>query len=893
MAQKAPVVQPRRLQLTEAEQKMFVRQTDQVFGGVVYWINPAFDENERMQIAQLLKHGGARPATPRQHGERAEESKINGVIVNGLPQMASHVARFHMAGKRQGSRSGSGNDAGILGATHVISPDTHFGEYAACMRAGVRVVTGAWVLRSTMSGWQYVERYFSPSTRKLFSGMIVSVTHMPLGDKETLLASVMALGGQWRERMCADVTHLIVMQAQGSKYEFVQRNTQLGIRAILPHWFKESLNLLRRVPQEPFLFPDPPMLRNEAEQLPALPATQMVSPPDAESANGSTYDLPHPANACMSGYTVAISLELRSQLSDGAVARLTQRLGEAGAVVAGAIDDWNAVDVVLCQHRSGYEYAKASRLGKLVGTLVWLYQVLMSGALTPPTQRLLHYPVPVVAVEGMDRAVISVSGYTGVARQFLRTLILAMGARYTPHLSRENTHLITASCSGRKYAAAVRGGIDVVNHLWIEQCFQRWRMLGVTHPNFTYYPTLPMLNAMVGWTEVDVRRLDLWVNKPAGASIAEWSDMDVLSDSDLALNSGMEIADGSDNEDSKQLADEDDEDVRSISASIDGGDDEENAAGPRHTSRAAAMAASKSLGEMMRAANIFEKEMRRERQYRSRARNTMQIGADGNMDTEEQTPHKQHRDDPDNPSISKRRKTESRVRIMLTHVQLTPAEEDQIYAMGGEIVHNASAATHLVVGNTFKRTLKVLLALATGRTFIVQRPWLYDSLAAGEWIEVDYVTSSSSATSYALEDRASEKRWGFNLRETMKRAHSRQLFQGVMVVVTPNTDPGFDMLRSLVETAGGRAVSELPKKRLQKLLQANDRAVRKARAEENTTDIALPLIVVTCSQDAHMWPQFVSEESARPWVYNVDIVLTGLMVQRLEVFNERLYPNNE
>ncbi|KAJ2386851.1 regulator of Ty1 Transposition, partial [Coemansia sp. RSA 2603] len=667
-----------------------------------------------MQIAQLLKHGGARPATLRHHGEQSVDSKLNGVIVNGLPQMSSHIARFHLAGKRQGNDSSSGNDAGVLGATHVISPDTHFGEYAECVRLGVRVVTGDWVLRSTMSGWQYVERYFSPSTRKLFSGMIVSVTHMPLGDKETLLASVMALGGQWRERMCADVTHLIVMQAQGPKYEFVQRNKQLGIRAILPHWFKESLNLLRRVPQEPFLFPDPPMLRNEPEKLPLVSSGHMVSPPDAESANGSAYDLPHPASACMNGYTVAISLELRNQLSDGAVTRLTQRLNEAGAVVTQSIDDWNTVDIVLCQHRFGYEYAKASRLGKIVGTLVWLFQVLINGTLTSPTRRLLHYPLPVVAVEGMDRAVISVSGYTGVARQFLRTLILAMGARYTPHLSRENTHLVTASCSGRKYAAAVRGGIDVVNHLWIEQCFQRWRMLGVTHPNFTYYPTLPMLNAIVGSTEIDIRRLDQWVNKPAGASIAEWSDMDVLSDSDLAQSNGMDIVNGNDNEDSKQLVDEDDEDVRSISASIDGEDNEDNEVGTRHTSRAAAMAASRSLGEMMRAANIFEKEMRRERQYRSRTRNTMQIGADDNMDAKEQSPHKHNRNDPDKPSISKRRKTESRVRIMLTHVQLTDGEEDQIYAMGGEVVHNASAATHLVVGSTFKRTLKVLLALATG-----------------------------------------------------------------------------------------------------------------------------------------------------------------------------------
>ncbi|KAJ2368755.1 regulator of Ty1 Transposition, partial [Coemansia sp. RSA 2611] len=116
--------------------------------------------------------------------------------------MVNHIARFHLP-----PSAGSPSNGDVQCATHVISPDTHFGEYQACVKAGVHVVTSLWVERSVMSGLHYIERYFSARSQDIFSGMVVAVTHMPAADKETLLASVMALGGQWREKMRADVTH--------------------------------------------------------------------------------------------------------------------------------------------------------------------------------------------------------------------------------------------------------------------------------------------------------------------------------------------------------------------------------------------------------------------------------------------------------------------------------------------------------------------------------------------------------------------------------------------------------------------------------------------------------------------------------------------------------------
>ncbi|KAJ2238515.1 regulator of Ty1 Transposition, partial [Coemansia sp. RSA 455] len=162
----------------------------------------------------MLEHGGGRPATIRHHGKAARDGKtsedgvqkLNGVLVRAFPQMVSHISRFYLPS------TGLHSNGDVRCATHVISPNTHFGEYQACIKAGVYVVTSQWVERSLMSGLQYVEKFFSARPQDIFSGMVVTATHMPTLDKESLMSSIMALGGQWREKIRDDVTHLILMK---------------------------------------------------------------------------------------------------------------------------------------------------------------------------------------------------------------------------------------------------------------------------------------------------------------------------------------------------------------------------------------------------------------------------------------------------------------------------------------------------------------------------------------------------------------------------------------------------------------------------------------------------------------------------------------------------------
>lgn len=99
--------------------------------------------------------------------------------------------------------------------------------------------------------------------------------------------------------------------------------------------------------------------------------------------------------------------------------------------------------------------------GVIVGNLCWLFHVQTIRAISPPTDQLLHYPTPSKQIEGFDKHVglfwkrhrytsltnpkgITVTNYTGEAREYLKRLIEVMGARFTPNMSSQNTVVIAA-----------------------------------------------------------------------------------------------------------------------------------------------------------------------------------------------------------------------------------------------------------------------------------------------------------------------------------------------------------------------------------------------------------------------------------------------------------------
>ena len=157
----------------------------------------------------------------------------------------------------------------------------------------------------------------------------------------------------------------------------------------------------------------------------------------------------------------------------------------------------------ICRYREGDEYQMASRLNKDVGNLSWLYHLITHDSWTSPLRRLLHYPISRTGIPGFKGFKISLSNYAGEARSYLENLIAAAGAECTKTLTQDNTHLVTAHGNSEKCTAAKEWGLYVVNHLWLEESYAKWKLQPVSDPRYTHFPKRTNLSEIVGQTKLD------------------------------------------------------------------------------------------------------------------------------------------------------------------------------------------------------------------------------------------------------------------------------------------------------------------------------------------------------------------------------------------------------
>lgn len=171
-----------------------------------------------------------------------------------------------------------------------------------------------------------------------------------------------------------------------------------------------------------------------------------------------------------------------------------------GGKVTTKIDD---ADMYICNYRDGSDYIKASQAGRDVGNLGWLYYLITHGVWTNPMQRMMHYPRPREGIPGFKGYKMSISSYTGEARVYLENLVKASGAEFTKTFKQENTHLIAAHKNSEKCEAAAEWGVNIVNHLWLEDSYASCKEMPLTENRYTYFPSRTNLGEVLGQTEID------------------------------------------------------------------------------------------------------------------------------------------------------------------------------------------------------------------------------------------------------------------------------------------------------------------------------------------------------------------------------------------------------
>lgn len=405
--------------------------------------------------------------------ESASDAELSG------PGLADLVGRLEENDAQVVVKRLDANDVHMLKApqipTHIISNSTHFIEYATALLSMVPVTTPQWVWDSLLQERVLNPVLYTPDPRFFLKDVFVCVAdNLPAGDKEIIYGGVRAFGGRYLDALTKYTTHLVAVDMLNDKSIIAAHaapEAGVDIKVVTPRWIDECLKMGRRVSEAGFLVGHDELVAPEAPSaLIAALLTSEVSP------------TAHSPFLEGKRFHISADCNLSPHLHE-TVATLIENNG--GKVVPGGRPLQDQIDVLICQYRDGEEYtavalAKPRRV--IIGTLQWLYSVVLTGEWTLPLQlNLLHYPVPRGPLPGFEGFKICITNYTGEARLYLARLIAIMGGVFTKTLTKENDYLVAAKPLGKKYEAATfkwaLAGIKVVNHLWLETCFSQWQVV--------------------------------------------------------------------------------------------------------------------------------------------------------------------------------------------------------------------------------------------------------------------------------------------------------------------------------------------------------------------------------------------------------------------------------
>eukprot|EP01137_Pigoraptor_chileana_P022085 Opistho-2@86591 len=161
---------------------------------------------------------------------------------------------------------------------------------------------------------------------------------------------------------------------------------------------------------------------------------------------------------------------------------------------------------------------------------------------------------------------------------------------------------------------------------------------------------------------------------------------------------------------------------------------------------------------------------------------------------------------------------------------------------------------HLVTEKV-RRTVKFLSALCTCSN-IVTLEWLDACAEAQHFVD---------AAPYALVDKESEAKFGFKLADSLRRAATKKLLDGVLVHVTKSVKPDPKEMAEIVRCAGGILLDVMP-------------TVVRVKSGD--------VIVVSCEDDKKDCKKLI--DAGAP-VYSAELLLSGVLRQTLDLAAHRLH----
>ncbi|KAL2828917.1 BRCT domain-containing protein [Aspergillus cavernicola] len=785
--------------------------------------------------------------------------------------------------------------------SHIMSNTIDFPEFDAANEALIPVVKPQWMQASLSRRKLANPRQYSPDPRLFLNDVVVTCGDIPEGDKDAIIGGVLAKGGLYNSRVTQLCTHLVDLSLDSDKARVIQER-RLSVKIVLPHWFDDCLKLGRRIDERPYTLPDPEILR-------AAPDAPIRSTESRDIIGAST---PEPSTL-----PTPITSPVKSKLNvfHGKVVMLSPDLGIGShlqKIIAELIkegggqmmSDVSKATTLVCRFREGFAYRMASRLNKDVGNLSWLYHIMTYNTWTSPYRRLLHYPVPRTPIPGFEKFKISLSNYIGEARSYLENLITATGAECTKTLRQENTHLVTAHDNSEKCAAARDWGLHVVNHLWLEESYAKWKLQPESDPRYTYFPRRTNLGEVVGQTRLDKSALEslFFASEETPTAPAPAASRKAMQKRDQNAATGKVLNSADADESVVSDATNVTPKVRKSRKTMDSknlqtpararlADGKENDTPSSTSSRKSKDEATAKLHEIAPDIALYEKEKKRvggviyggrrksdeDRVALNKKRTSMEVHTESEgeetADTKRQKKSK--------PAIT--------MHLLITgyqrwvgNMKKEDADKRQLRELGIMVVQDARKCSHLAAPSVL-RTPKFVNALAYGPV-IVQIDFITQCLKKNELLDTN---------NFLLKDKEAEKRYGLTLEQCKASAkkNKNKLLQGYHIYCVENIRGGFDAFKSIVHANGGDC--NLFRGRVSYQAQREE-SEDESGDEEQSNKKEIYLLSSVSGDHQKLWPRFrqlVHNMGKTPRIVRVDWLLDMAMSQKLRACEE--YELNE
>lgn len=458
----------------------------------------------------------------------------------------------------------------IQNTDHVITTTYEFHDFAAFEDLLIPITSPEWLEDSVLASQKKNFRLYLPVPLPFMDKVVACIAdNLPEGDKEVMYAGVKAFGGLYLDALLRYTTHLIAVDLSNNKSVVasnVKKQEDLEIKIVLPHWIDDCIRSQKRVDETPYLLSDSIVLRTGK---PNFPTSTVISDeiPDIENSAHSRL---------LENKTVYLANDYN--LSEHLQDSIHSLIRNCGGTVAEKFDV-DEVSIYIGKYRSGADYKQVLSKPLIdVGSLSWLYSIVKRKDYIRPLElNLLHFPVPKGDLPGIANTRISITGYSGDARHYLTKLITAMGGTFTKTLDCKNDYLVTAKHRGEKYNAVKTRWpeIKIVNHLWIEECFAKWKYLD---PKDKQYTDVNSSTKLLGLTRVDLSqtKINSRQNLPAldvdDTEREEDDQVNELKEVEENVNSAVE--DNSDDKEKEELdIDEEELDIDEEENDIDAGEE--------------------------------------------------------------------------------------------------------------------------------------------------------------------------------------------------------------------------------------------------------------------------------------------------------------------------------